>query len=476
MIAALAAASSSNVAVVQAFVPPSSGIGAGAPSRVTVVAVASSPTSAQQQLHNPLKLKPLSMISSTSYGTGDLIDVSEYSPRGDVYAMESWASQYGVQKLDSIQLYTDDGSDYQLITTSSIPASSTVIYVPSNIVLSSNNVVNEFGGSLQQAENVLVQMDSGTQARLPLFRLMIKILAEYDAGSNSAYYPWLSALPKQFFNGVSMTDECFMCLPPYAGWLASNERKNYEFFANALRKGYVPLSQETLYNEGVVRWAYNVALTRFVEVWEPSRQKLIAPMADMLNHSAEPNCEITFDNQGNCAVQSLYDIPPNTPLTISLGDPTNPTPIFAQYGFLPNDCATIFCKAIHLDRQIKDLGYDYKDLLIQTQTGEIAPKVWDIFLYEMLQNNDQNSADSFYVACKTNDEATKQQYHDHYFQYTLDAIKNHVYSILGDVDQLSMQAQSYDLETHPRVPVIVAHNNLVRDTFTMTASSLEQMG
>ena len=200
------------------------------------------------------------------------------------------------------------------------------------------------------------------------------------------------------------------------------------------------------------------------------------PNTTQLNHSAEPNCEITFDNQGNCAVQSLYDIPPNTPLTISLGDPTNPTPIFAQYGFLPNDCATIFCKAIHLDRQIKDLGYDFKDLLIQTQTGEIAPKVWDIFLYEMLQNNDPNSADAFYVACKTNDESTKQQYHDHYFQYTLDAIKNHVYSILGDVDQLSMQAQSYDLETHPRVPVIVAHNNLVRDTFTMTASLLEQMG
>lgn len=205
-------------------------------------------------------------------------------------------------------------------------------------------------------------------------------------------------------------------------------------------------------------------------------QQLVLSNNTQLNHSAEPNCEITFDNQGNCAVQTLYDIPPNMPLTISLGDPTNPTPIFAQYGFLPNDCATIFCKAIHLDRQIKDLGYDFKDLLIQTQTGEIAPRVWDIFLYEMLQNNDPNSADAFYVACKTNDEATKQQYHDHYFQYTLDALKNHVYSILGDVDQLSMQAQSYDLATHPRVPVIVAHNNLVRDTFTMTATLLEQMG
>ena len=54
-------------------------------------------------------------------------------------------------------------------------------------------------------------------------------------------------------------------------------------FANALRKGYVPLSEETLYDEEIVKWAYNVALTRFHEVWEPSRQKLIAPMADMVS-------------------------------------------------------------------------------------------------------------------------------------------------------------------------------------------------
>ena len=110
----------------------------------------------------------------------------------------------------------------------------------------------------------------------------------------------------------------------------SNERINYSHFANALRKGYVPLSQEVLYDERVVKWAYNVALTRFHEVWQPSRQKLIAPMVDMLNHSSEPNCEITFDMSGNCAVTAMYDVPPGSPLTISLGDPTNPTPLFAQ--------------------------------------------------------------------------------------------------------------------------------------------------
>ena len=50
-------------------------------------------------------------------------------------------------------------------------------------------------------------------------------------------------------------------------------------------------------------------------------------MADMLNHSAEPNCEITFDDMGNCEVTAMYDIQPGTPLTISYGDPTNPTPV-----------------------------------------------------------------------------------------------------------------------------------------------------
>jgi len=199
-------------------------------------------------------------------------------------------------------------------------------------------------------------------------------------------------------------------------------------------------------------------------------------MADMINHSANPNVKISFDANGNCSVDALVDIPAGSPLSISLGNPTNPTPIFAKYGFLPNDCATIFCKAMHLQPQIEELGYDFVDLLFQTQSGEIAPKVWDIFLLKILQDNDPDSANNFYVACKTNDEGSKQQFHQQYFEYTLQALKDHVDGILGDVDQLTMKAQSYDLNTHPRVPVIVAHNNLVRDTFYQTRALLENMG
>jgi len=105
--------------------------------------------------------------------------------------------------------------------------------------------------------------------------------------------------------------------------------------------------------------------------------------------------------------------------------------LFAKFGFLPSDCTTIFCKAIHLESQIKDLGYDFKDLLFDTNTGEISHQVWDVFLYELLQNNDQGSANEFWIACKTNDEDVKQQYHAYYFEYTLYALKEHVGTILG---------------------------------------------
>lgn len=172
---------------------------------------------------------------------------------------------------------------------------------------------------------------------------------------------------------------------------------------------------------------------------------------------------------------AIDNIPAGSPLTISLGDPTNPTPLFAKYGFLPTDCSTIFCKAMHLEDEIKALGYDFKDLLFYTETGDIAPKVWDIFLYKLLEN-DQNALGQFYTACKTNDEGTKQAFHGQYFQYTLQAVREHVNSILRDVENLTQKAYSYDLNTHPRVPVIVAHNELVRNTFINVKAQLDNMG
>ena len=83
---------------------------------------------------------------------------------------------------------------------------------------------------------------------------------------------------------IYFADACFDCLPPYAASLAMNERNAYSRFINAIRRAGngLPISPNTLNNDKVAKWAYNVALTRFEEIWQPSRQKLIAPLADLV--------------------------------------------------------------------------------------------------------------------------------------------------------------------------------------------------
>ena len=236
---------------------------------------------------------PRSPIAAYQGSTG-LIDITAPDNTRDVYAMEQWATEYGMQKADGVELYSQDGADWQLIANAPIAGGSSVLYVPSTIVMASNAVQQELGGSLEAAENALVQMEQGLQQRLPLFRLMVKILAEWDAGMESPYFYWLNSLPRQFYNGVAMTDACFECLPPYAAIQAMNERNAYSRFVNAIRKGFVPLNQNTINDDRIVKWAYNVALTRFHEVWDPVRQKFIAPMADLVSTIREASKQLLF--------------------------------------------------------------------------------------------------------------------------------------------------------------------------------------
>mmetsp|Transcript_51887 Transcript_51887/g.155716 ORF Transcript_51887/g.155716 Transcript_51887/m.155716 type:complete len:293 (-) Transcript_51887:54-932(-) len=272
------------------------------------------------------------------------------------------------------------------------------------------------------------------------------------------------------------SDACFECLPPYVSWLSRKERDTFSEFLSALRAGYAPLTDQTINDNDLVRWAYNIALTRH-NVVVVGKEKRIAPMADMFNHGTFPNVEITYDGDGNCIVTTTENVPAGSPLTVSLGDPTNPSPLFATYGFLSYDASSMFCKAIHLQDEMEELGYDFRDLLFSTETGEMTPKVWDLFLYNLLRvNNENDLAQKFLKACRSNDEETKESYHEQYFAYTLEALREHVNGILSEVDSLTIKANSYDLNTHPRVPFIVAHNNHVQSTFLKVKAQLDAFG
>ena len=393
----------------------------------------------------------------------------------------------GVQSFDGIQLmqtpanqYTNlDGQDATMVYTGqqTMQAGTTLIQVPQSLCFCSTKLIKELGGNLEATENALAQYSDASE-RLPLFRLMVKVLTEVEQ-SQSKFQPWLNAAPRRFYNGVAMTQACFECLPPYAAFLARKERETYESFSNALRNGYLELSQETLADEALIQWAYNVALTRHQKVLSQNGQveKKIAPLVDMINHSSYPNAAVQYDLMGNCRVVATKPIAPNTEITISYADSTNPTPIFAQYGFLVDDSPSIFCKAVHLEKQLQALGLEHGKLLFSVNTGEITPPVWDLFLYSLLlQNNDVDNAQAFHTACATRDESTKQAYHGHYFVYTLNSLKQFVNGMLGEIEMLSGKAASYDLYAHPRVPMILAHNELVKTTFLKVQASLNAMG
>lgn len=184
-------------------------------STVALLGLVASGASAFQPISQKSGLSPLSAsMAGTSMG---VVDTQEYAER-DVYTFDEWATSVGVQRCEGFQLTTNDGSDYFAITTVDLPAGTPVVYVPPEMVLSSNRCAEEFGQSLAYSEDRI--KEGGVANQIPIFRMGVKILAEWEKGEQSPWYYWLNSLPRLFSNGVSMTSACFDALPPYAGWLA----------------------------------------------------------------------------------------------------------------------------------------------------------------------------------------------------------------------------------------------------------------
>lgn len=192
--------------------------------------------------------------------------------------MADWAAGYGVQQAEGVQLTSYDGKDYFPVTQMDIPAGSPVMYVPNDVIFTSSKAANEFGQSLQMCEMPLIQ--AGLQDRIPLFRVFFKILYEYQNGENSPWYPWLNSLPRIYNTGASMTYACFDCLPPYAAYMALSERQNFVNFQKAVRNTDL-FMEDILKNVTVLKWCYNVALTRSLDM---NGERVIAPMADMVSY------------------------------------------------------------------------------------------------------------------------------------------------------------------------------------------------
>ncbi len=77
------------------------------------------------------------------------------------------------------------------------------------------------------------------------------------------------------------------------------------------------------------------------------------------------------------------------------------------------------------------------------------------------------------------DEASKQYYHDQYFAQTLALLRQHVDYLMNELDDLSESSWRKtfrkDNHLHPRLPLILRHNNFVRDIFELVQRNLDDM-
>jgi len=208
--------------------------------------------------------------------------------------------------------------------------------------------------------------------------------------------------------------------------------------------------------------------------------KRIVPMADMFNHMTDTEVEISFDDDGNCYAYTTKDVPAGSPLQISYGCPTNPSHLFATYGFLDESAPATFCKIMNIEstKELRNIGLDFSRMLFYKDTGEITEEVWDVILYTILEDiedDDRQTQRAFYQACMNGDVDTKNAIHQQYFHMTSRVIQIHVNSFIEELDQLTEKASKMDINKHPRVPLILEHNQFVKQTFLRVKGNIDAM-
>ena len=134
--------------------------------------------------HSSSSSLPSSSLQSTAYGYHGYqqpIDIDESSPRDIVTFQNTWAPAYGIQTSPSFALSSSQSSseygpaaDVYAVTTDDVPAGTTVLYVPEELILSSNKAMAELrNADMNQAEKVLSSINA--EGELRQYYLMIKV-------------------------------------------------------------------------------------------------------------------------------------------------------------------------------------------------------------------------------------------------------------------------------------------------------------
>jgi len=399
--------------------------------------------------------------------------------------MMLWAEAMGVQRGTGCTLSpetNDIHKDVHVIAKEDLPNGSPVLYVPEELILSSNKAMVEFRYSedmmeefllaenMQLAEGMIYNLQKESEIRY--FYLMLKILKEVEKGKDSVWFHWLDSLPRFYSNAVSMSPFCLLCLPPLMKKLAQEERENVNCLVSSINM--VPFLSDAIkdHPREIVQWAYQVAYTRSI-ITEDGDLRII-PVGDYFNHGSEyTEIDYSFDEEGNYYSYTSYDVPAGSSLRVCYADPKNPSFLLTRYGFLDKACPASFCKIMpdDVNEEMVELGYSY-DRMLFFATGEVADEVWDVILYSNLGLlGDVEDQQALMNAHRQGDSDTKAMLHEKHYEATSTTLMEHIDMFIEELDKLIEKAntvgseRTYVANEHPRLPLIIEHNRFVRDTF-----------
>jgi hypothetical protein len=122
---------------------------------------------------------PPKNLKSTAYGHEYVqpINIEEDAPR-DIDSFQTWAYNYGIQQYESFVLTSNQPeygqADVFASTSADIPAGTSVLYVPEELILTSSKAMAELRGpEMNAAEKVLSSINADEELRQ--YYLMIKV-------------------------------------------------------------------------------------------------------------------------------------------------------------------------------------------------------------------------------------------------------------------------------------------------------------
>jgi len=411
------------------------------------------------------------------------------SPRGSADALFDWAVSVGGAQPHNYQLSTTGGaSNWGAVSTAPCAAGDVLLTVPRECRITSQDWREQHADVYDTILAASLGEQNDGQVYLASHAcLWLRVLQEYELQEASPFFPWLDALPREFATAVEFDDFELSCLPPFVKYLANVDRGHYSEFL-ALRPQLTGLlSEETLQDEELLRWAFNVVVTRARASPGDSGEAEIIPLSDMMNHAYNANADPQYDDDGNVHVVATQDINQgNTALCKCYGQPLNPSRFMSTYGFFdvapPVTYAKFMPDQLEQDEQLAELvGYDdYKNRLVfGVENGDVSPDVWNCMTYLVLAaEGDSDAQQAFYQACTAgNDEATIQQIQDLYGAATVQALAEHVNEVLTEIDecQETMDEGGGMGLQHKHLPVIRRHNEFVRQVFKKVQWNLQQM-